>query len=433
MQKLDFDPYDFQIKEIEGIKVYYKDLPLAPCTHIRWSISNGASNDDIGKEGTAHFLEHVLFDGNPMLPKKTDVDVFSRKYLLDSINAYTSFYNTVLLCNFLPKNTNTALDAIYNIVYKPLIRDEDIEHERKVITQETWARLINPTYTEYLKNWSDNLYQDVPSQKRMDSPCGWIDTISAINKDDLVKAHRSYVKENTHVVLVGNITDELFTKVAEIIKLIPNGDKLEETEISKKISPAIERRWIKSYSEIGMSESKQTTLNIIRLLEKNSTDHGTLDLMTDFTYYLMMKKLRQENSWCYSISAQFSDRPDYIYQSIDVKVAPENAKDAEEIIWQTIGDIINGKYKEDFEATKQTSIDSLLARERVSEQIATNAEHYLMIDKKIASLAEIINDLEKVKYDDIVKHFSLHFKKEDVFTELIVPNEEVAGAEEKTD
>ncbi|MEI6042163.1 MAG: pitrilysin family protein [bacterium] len=425
MKKLEYDPYEFKTKEVDGVKIYYKDIPLAPCVQIRWSIKNGAMHDIKGKEGTAHFLEHMLFDGNPMFPKKTDIDIFSRKYLLDSINAYTSFYNTVLTCKFLAKNTDTALDAIYNIVYKPFLKEDDIEHERKVITQEMWGYLINPAHIEYLKKLNANVFQSIETKKRMTSPGGWIDTVASIQKDDLQNAHKSYVKENTHVVLAGCITEELLQKIEAVIKNIPSGNTNTELNIPDKIIQATERSWTKTYTDIGISEKKQSTLSILRLLERSASTDAVLGLTTDLLYYLLIKKLRQENSWCYSVGVNFQERPDYTNQSIEVKVSPENAKDAENIIWKTIEDLINKQYVEDFEMNKQTSIDSLLARERVSGQIADGAEFNLNIDKKIETLTETIDNIEKVMYEDVINHLSLNFKKTDVFTELIIPSEEV--------
>src|ERR1035437_3214536 len=118
MNKLEFDPYDFKIKEVDGVKIYYKQVPYAPVVHVRWGVSIGSSSDPIGKEGSAHFLEHVLFDGNPMFETEIELDDFGRKFLLNK-NAHTSFHDTVFVCKFLPRNTNVAIDAIYNIMYKP--------------------------------------------------------------------------------------------------------------------------------------------------------------------------------------------------------------------------------------------------------------------------------------------------------------------------
>lgn len=422
MQKIEFDPYDFKEINIEGVRVYYKNIPLAPCTHVRWSIENGSSNDKIGKEGTAHFLEHMLFDGNPLLPEKNDVDMFSRKYLLDSINAYTSFYNTVLTCKFLPKNTNMALEAILNIVYKPLIREIDIEHERKVITQEMWARLINPVHIKYLNEWNNNVFKDFKNLSRMESPGGWIDTVSEITKEDLIDAHKSYNKENTHIVLTGDVSDELLENLKLIIKEIPSGEKISDILIPEKINTAMEKRWVKTYTEIGLTDKKQTSLRMFRILEKNKSKENILILTSNLLGYLLMKKLRQENSWCYSISTHFHELKEYINQSIGVRISPENLSDAENIIWQTIQDIIEGKHKEDFDLTKNIELDSLLARERVSGQIADGAESFLSIKGKIFNLNEMYSNLESTEYEDVVKLLTLNFKREDVFTEIITPD-----------
>jgi predicted Zn-dependent peptidase len=51
-----FDPYDFSKKEINGVQIYYKNLPWAPCIHVRVVFNTSAFDDPVGKEGLSHFL-----------------------------------------------------------------------------------------------------------------------------------------------------------------------------------------------------------------------------------------------------------------------------------------------------------------------------------------------------------------------------------------
>ena len=46
-----FDPYDFKKKEIEGVPIFYKNLPWAPCINIYIVFNTGSFNDPVGKEG----------------------------------------------------------------------------------------------------------------------------------------------------------------------------------------------------------------------------------------------------------------------------------------------------------------------------------------------------------------------------------------------
>src|ERR1035437_1176170 len=128
MPTQNFDPFDFKKKKIAGVNVYYKNLPWAPCIHIYFTLSAGAFSDPIGKEGVAHFLEHLLGNGSPMAKDKKAVKEFNRIYMLNSRNAYTSHYQTVCHGRCLPEHFDKVFNFLYDNTFNPFIRVEDVEH-----------------------------------------------------------------------------------------------------------------------------------------------------------------------------------------------------------------------------------------------------------------------------------------------------------------
>ena len=289
-----FDPYDYKKQVYKGVTIYTKSLPWANCTFFKWMIDNGAQDDKVGKEGTAHFLEHIVFDGNPLYKDKKAIDLFSKEHLLDTLNAHTGFANTTFICKFLPKKAEPALLGMYNIIFKPLMREEDIEHERKVITQEGWGFLLNEKYIAYNKKRNANIFTDIPERLRMSSPLGWIDTVAKINKKDLLLAHKTYVRENSNVILTGVITDSIIKEVKKIIDKVPSGKKRAAPKIPSKIHLPKERRWVKSYTEIGKTETKQALLNIDRILEHKKTDVYTLEGVAVVLREVLHRRLRHD-------------------------------------------------------------------------------------------------------------------------------------------
>ena len=234
--KIAFDPYDYKKQTYKGVNIYTRPLPWANCTFFKWVINHGAQDDKVGADGTAHFLEHIVFDGNDLHEDKKSIDLFSKEHLLDSLNAHTRFTDTCYVCKFLPQKVAPALEGMYHIIFKPLMREADIEHERKVITQEGWGYLLNEKYIAYLKKWSKNLYSDIPEKSRMFSPLGWIETVATISKKDLISAHKNYTKENSTIILAGVVNDSIIKEVKKIIDLVPSGKKIPPFKIPSKIS-----------------------------------------------------------------------------------------------------------------------------------------------------------------------------------------------------
>jgi len=421
--KLKFDPYDYKKQTYKGVDIYTKSLPWANCTFLKWIISNGAEDDKSGKEGTAHFLEHMVFDGNPLYQDKKSIDLFSKEHLLDSLNAHTRFTDTCFICKFLPQKSRGALDGMYNLIFKPLLRPEDIEHERKVITQEGWGFLLNEKHIAYMKKWNANVYQDIPERVRMSSPLGWIDTVANITKEDLLGAHKNYVRENSNIILAGVVDNSIIKEIKKVIDGVPSGKKRKALKAPSQIHLPKERRWVKSYTEIGRTETKQALLEIDRVLEHKKTDLYTLGLIGSTLQEILFRRLRHDNSWCYGVGVSFHQNSKFISQNIWVKLAPENIKEAEDIIWDTINRFIKGEYKEDTERERGVEIERTLASEYLSSSIAESAERQIASGKEIEKLNDYLKGISKANYNKASKHLSLYFKKGDAFTELNIPEE----------
>src|SRR5579872_116186 len=112
MQKLVFDPFEFEKTDVSGVPVYWKNVPSAPCIYVHVVFDCGSFDDPKGKEGVAHFFEHLIFNGSPSLPDKKAVNEWSKQYALNSWNAWTSFYNTNFHLKCLPENFDTVLIGI---------------------------------------------------------------------------------------------------------------------------------------------------------------------------------------------------------------------------------------------------------------------------------------------------------------------------------
>jgi predicted Zn-dependent peptidase len=421
--KLAFDPYDYKKQTYKGVDIYTRPLPWANCTFLKWMIKHGAQDDKVGSEGTAHFLEHIVFDGNDLYGNKKTIDLFSKEYLLDSLNAHTRFTDTCYICKFLPQKSNPAIEGMYHLIFKPLVKDEDIEHERKVITQEGWDYLLNDKYIAYLKKWSKNLYNDIPEKSRMSSPLGWIDTVAKISKTDILSAHKNYTRENSIIILTGVVNESIVREIKDKIDLLPSGKARPSFKIPSKINLPQEKRWVKTYAEIGRTDNKQAVLEIDRVLELKKSDEETLGLITTILREVLFRRLRHDNSWCYGVGVNFFKNPKYISQNIWVKVAPENIIDAENIIWDTIDRFVKGEYREDCERERKIIIERTLASEFLSGDIAESAEREIASGRSVKKLSEYLEGVIRADYDKAVKHLSSYFKKEDVFTEITISEE----------
>lgn len=106
---------------------------------FRLLINAGSLQELPEERGAAHFLEHMLFQHSEDFPNGKIVDsirtsgyVFGR-----DINAYTNYDRTQFEISFLNNNQqHLALHILRNILAKAEFREQDLQKERRIITQE---------------------------------------------------------------------------------------------------------------------------------------------------------------------------------------------------------------------------------------------------------------------------------------------------------
>jgi hypothetical protein len=113
------------------------------------------------------------------------------------------------------------------MIFHPFLRPEDVEHERKVITQESWNRFLNEKYLAYEKEITDNVFVG-HIHSRFASPLGWPETIAKISQEDISVWHkRHYGKGNFFIVLAGTVEEKHLDIINDFLKDLPMATKSE--------------------------------------------------------------------------------------------------------------------------------------------------------------------------------------------------------------
>ena len=86
------------------------------------------------KMGVSHLLEHMVFKGSARRSAKQIA--LELEALGGSLDAYTSREHTVYQARVLDEHLDVAADVIGDFVFQPLLRQADLELERKVVLEE---------------------------------------------------------------------------------------------------------------------------------------------------------------------------------------------------------------------------------------------------------------------------------------------------------
>jgi predicted Zn-dependent peptidase len=421
MQTKNFDPYDFSKKEIDGVSVYYKNLPWAPCINIRIVFNNGAFDDSIGKEGLSHFLEHLLLKGCPSIPNKKAIKEWSKINALNTLNAFTSFDNTWYTLKCLPDKYDVVISGLKDMIFNSFLRDEDIEEERKVITQEAWNNYLNDKYLKYLKEFVDIMYSG-NQRSRIASALGWPDTINNITKNDIVSWHKkNYGIGNFYIVMTGAIEIEHVKKLEDFIKDLPHVSSCDEE--FGIINKPKQNKIIKRADDVG-EVKEQVEISVYRITRE--TPYKTNEITNIFSrlvYDLLNEKLRTELSLCYGVSSNVWRTKKFTQMSIGVKTDEKNIEIVENEIKYIFDNIINKKYIDRFNLIKNLYKEQIKSAEFFSGDIAQNAlSEISRFNGHIVSQEEQLRDIEKTTYDDIVGLAKHIFDPEYMCTEIILPS-----------
>ncbi len=415
-----FDPYDFSKKEINGVPVYYKNLPSAPCINVRIVFNTGAFHDPAGKEGITHFLEHMLLKGCPSIPSKKAVREWAKINTLNTLNAATSFHNIWFTLKCLPENYENVLVGLKDMIFNSYLKADVFEDERKVITQEAWGRFFNEKYLKYIKEFSQNLFHG-HEHARFGSPLGWPETIAQISREDAISWHKNnFGIGNMFIILTGAVEEKHIESLSGFLKDLPKVDKI--SKIEALIGKPKQKRFVKTADEIGEIK-EQVEMSIIRVGEKRPyLENEIANVYSKLVYDLLHERLRTEHSLCYGVNVSIWREKTYSQVFMNVKTEEKNIELVEKEFKNIIDEIIDKKHINRFDLIKKMYIEQLRSLEVLSDVMAGEALRDISKYGKISTQAEVIDEAEKVSYDDIIKFSKWAFDPECVYTEIILPS-----------
>jgi predicted Zn-dependent peptidase len=150
--------------------------------------------------GVSHMLEHMVFKGTPRRSAK-EISL-ALEALGGSLDAYTSRENTAYQARILDDDLREAADVIGDLMFNPLLREDDLRLERKVILEEiamvddTPDDLVFELHNEKL--WGDNGYGY--------QILGTRETVSGMRTEDLRTLHTAaYHPGNVIVAAAGSV------------------------------------------------------------------------------------------------------------------------------------------------------------------------------------------------------------------------------------
>ncbi len=179
-------------------------------THMVWYRA-GSADEETGKSGIAHFLEHLLFKRT----KNTPDGEFSRK--IAEIGGEENAFTTVDYTAYYQKVTPQALPTMMSLEADRMVNldlvEGDITTERQVILEERRQRIDNEPGGILSEAMNAALYRNHPYGRPI---IGWQHEMEQLSLADAVEFYKRYYRpSNAILVVAGDVEPDAVLEMAK--------------------------------------------------------------------------------------------------------------------------------------------------------------------------------------------------------------------------
>jgi zinc protease len=205
-----------------GLKVVLEENRTAPVVALQMWIKIGSADERDEEAGMCHFIEHMIFKGT----EKRKVREMAREIesLGGSMNAYTSYDQTVYHVTLASRYGEVGLDILSDAIQHSTFDAAELEKEREVILEEIRMGEDEPG-RRIFKQTMGTVFQKHPYRRPI---IGHESTIGGITRDQMVRFFRQWYVPNRMVfVAVGDFDRfDMERKVKEVFQEFKLSDKL---------------------------------------------------------------------------------------------------------------------------------------------------------------------------------------------------------------
>src|SRR5471030_1067940 len=201
---------DYQVHTLKnGIRLLHKPA-VSSIAHCCFIVNAGARDEAEGKDGLAHFIEHLLFKATK---RRNTEQILNRLELVGAdLNAYTTKEYTCIHASFLKQHLERAIDLTEDIVFHSTFPEEELVKEKSVILDEIASYLDQPDEA-IQDDFEDILFKDHQLGRNI---LGTTDSVNALAKADI--DHFIAQNYNTHQMVFAVLGEYDFKKLVKLVE-----------------------------------------------------------------------------------------------------------------------------------------------------------------------------------------------------------------------
>jgi zinc protease len=210
----------FETTLANGLKVLLVEEHKAPVVTVQVWYRVGSIDEQLGKTGLSHMLEHMMFKGTEKLGPKDFSRIVQRNGGFD--NAFTTADYTGYYINFSSDRVRLALELEADRMANLVLKEEEFRPEHKVVMEERRLRIEDQAHSILGETVRGAAFLAHPYRWPV---IGWMSDIQSYTLPDLVRHYRTYYTPNNAVLVVaGDVRKEtILPDIEALFGKIPRG------------------------------------------------------------------------------------------------------------------------------------------------------------------------------------------------------------------
>ena len=388
-----------------GLVIVSEQMPHLRSISIGIWIRTGSRDEVPEVNGISHFLEHMVFKGTG----SRSAEEIARQ--VDSIggnlDAFTAKECVCFNIKVLDEHLPHAMEVLSDMVLDPTFAEDDIKKERGVILEEIKMDEDNPDYLVH-EIFTQNFWKDDPLGKPI---LGTKDTVRKFERPLLKEWYgKRFAPGNMIVSAAGNVNHETFVELVKkyFEKLTP-------------VSNGFHNAAPKTYSRISMRNKK--SLEQVQICigvpsysiahEKRYSSYVLNTLLGGGMSSRLFQNVREKQGLAYSIFSELNPYRDTGCLAVYAGTSRENVPKVVESVLCEFRELKEKAIDlEELERTKAQLKGNLMLSLESSTARMSNLARQEMYYDHFFGLNEIIERIEKIQPEDVIKVAKEFFQPE---------------------
>ena len=390
-----------------GLTIIGEEIPYLKSISLGIWVKAGSIIETKENSGVSHFIEHMLFKGTKNRSSKELAREIDN--LGGILNAFTSKECTCFYVKLLDEHINIGIDVLSDMILNSRFDELDIKKEKSVILEELKMYEDSPDDLVY-DLLLENIYKDHSLGMNI---LGDRQSLKNLKRESILDYYNEYyVPNNSIISICGNF------KFEEIVKQIEEKFKtwqpksVDTTTTKPNFNPCI----VKKNKDI---EQVNLAINLDAIPMTNNREVYALSVVNNVfggsISSRLFQKIREEKGLAYSIYSSQTLYEDCGELGIFASTSTENIQEVYKSILEEI-ELIRNEYispQEIHESKEQLKGSYMLDLESTSSRMMSNGKNLLMRNK-VDDEQDIIDYINAVEYDDVVKIIKKVFNTENM-------------------